>query len=355
MNDELAKILRTAIEYNASDIFLSCGNKPTLRINGLLIIINELELIDESKSEEYLHSLANEDQINIFKEKNDIDFGVDIESIGRFRVNVFMQNNGPSIVMRPVPAITKSIDELNLPQALKEICKYKNGLVLLTGPTGCGKSTTLAAIINEINETEALHIITIEDPIEFIHKNKKSLIEQREVKTHTESFSTALRSALREDPDVILVGEMRDLETIALALTAAETGHLVIATMHTSGAPNTIDRIIDVFPAGQQSQIRTQLAMNLKAVIWQKLIPSTNGKSRIPALEIMTNTTAIANLIRKGANHQIYAMMETGKKEGMQTMASALRALAQKGQISFEELTKNISPLETDDQTNEQK
>ncbi|MDP4007945.1 MAG: type IV pilus twitching motility protein PilT [Candidatus Peregrinibacteria bacterium] len=354
MSDQVNKILKTAVEYGASDVFISCGSKPSLRINGDLVIIDQHDEVDEMIFEEYLNFLATDSQKNKFAETRDLDFSIHIENLGRFRVNMFVQRKGPSAVLRPIPHNIKSIDELNLPEQLKDITKLESGLILLTGPTGSGKSTTLAAMINEINTANAKHIITIEDPIEFVHDNKMSIIEQREVGTHTDSFGTALRAALREDPDVILVGEMRDLETIAMAVTAAETGHLVFGTLHTAGAPNTIDRIIDVFPPNQQSQIKTQLAMSLKAVIWQKLIPTINGKTRIPAIEIMMNTNAIANLIRKGSTHQIYSSMETGMREGMQTMSTALRTLVQQGHITENQMMYHLGEIMEDEPNNQQ-
>ena len=355
MNDQVDKILRTAVEYGASDVFISCGSKPALRINGRLVTVDRHAVIDEMIFEEYLNSLTMDEQRKKFEETRDIDFSVNIEDLGRFRVNMFVQRKGPSAVLRPIPNNIKSIDELKLPTQLKNIARMESGLILVTGPTGSGKSTTLAAMINEINRESAEHIITIEDPIEFVHENRMSVIEQREVGTHTDGFGAALRAALREDPDVILVGEMRDLETIAMAVTAAETGHLVFATLHTSGAPNTIDRIIDVFPPNQQSQIKTQLAISLKAVIWQKLIPTMDGKTRIPAIEIMMNTSAIANLIRKGTTYQIYSTMETGIREGMQTMPMALRALVKQGLITEDQMMYNLGEvIQEEDQTQNQ-
>lgn len=348
MVTNVEKILRTAIEYGASDLYISTGSHPAIRINGNLVTIKEHELIDEVVFNEYLSFFAKIEQVEEFKKTNDLDFSVQIAGLGRFRINAFLQQKGPSLVLRPIPSKVKSISALNLPQSLKNITQCESGLVLVTGPTGSGKSTTLASMIDEMNTNESLHIITIEDPIEFVHENKLSMIEQREVKTHTASFTTALRAALREDPDVILVGEMRDLETISLAITAAETGHLVLATLHTSGVANTIDRMIDVFPQGQQTQIRSQLAMSLRAVVWQKLLPKTDNQGRVAALEILFNTTAIANLIRKGATHQIYSMMETGAADGMQTMTTALKNLADSHLISADEANKHIEQIQKD-------
>ncbi|MBU0667870.1 type IV pilus twitching motility protein PilT [Patescibacteria group bacterium] len=324
---QLDKIFRTAVQYKASDIYITTGSKPVLRINGDLILIEEHEVFTKKVAEEYLLEILNEEQKKYFAKNLDLDFSLDIPSIARFRVNIFVQRKGISAAFRLIPEAVYSIDELGLPEVLKQISREKNGLVIVTGPTGSGKSTTLAAMVNEVNETSANHIITIEDPIEFVHQNKKSIIEQREVKSHTLSFERALRSALREDPDVILVGEMRDLETISLAITAAETGHLVFATLHTSGAAKSIDRMIDAFPFEQQNQIRSQLAESLTAVIWQNLVKTKDGKGRIAPLEIMINNSAIANMIRKNKTHQVDSAIETGFKEGMQTMKKSVSDL----------------------------
>ncbi len=324
---QLDKIFRTAVQYKASDIYITTGSKPVLRINGDLILIEEHPVFTKKVAEEYLLEIMNEEQRKYFAKNLDLDFSLDIPSIARFRVNVFVQRKGIAAAFRLIPEAVHTLDELGLPEVLKHISKQKNGLVIVTGPTGSGKSTTLAAMLNEINETHAHHVITIEDPIEFVHENKKCIIEQREVKTHTLSFQRALRSALREDPDVILVGEMRDLETIALAITAAETGHLVFATLHTSGAAKSIDRMIDAFPFEQQNQIRSQLAESLQAIIWQNLVKTKDGKGRIAPLEIMMNNSAIANMIRKSKTHQVDSAIETGFKEGMQTMKKAVSDL----------------------------
>lgn len=324
---QLDKIFRTAVQYKASDIYITTGSKPVLRINGDLILIEEHPVFTKKVAEEYLLEVLNEEQRKYFAKNLDLDFSLDIPSIARFRVNVFVQRKGIAAAFRLIPESVYSLDELGLPEVLKTISAGGAGLVIVTGPTGSGKSTTLAAMLNEVNETEANHIITIEDPIEFVHENKKSIIEQREVKTHTLSFQRALRSALREDPDVILVGEMRDLETIQLAITAAETGHLVFATLHTSGATKSVDRIIDAFPFEQQNQIRSQLSESLRAVIWQNLVKTKDGKGRIAPLEIMMNNSAIANMIRKNKTHQIDSAIETGFKEGMQTMKKAVTDL----------------------------
>lgn len=347
---DLYKILRTAVEYGASDIFLSCGSHPALKINGSLVLINQLPEISEQDFDEYMKILAKKEDIEQFQEKKDNDFSTEIENIGRFRVNLFMQSKGPSAAIRPIPEEVQSLEELNLPRQLDSLCKLKSGLVLVTGPAGVGKSTTIASMLNHINTKQSKHIITIEDPIEFTFQNQKSLIEQREVRSHSESFTTALRAALREAPDIILVGELRDLETISLAITAAETGHLVFATVHTSGAPQTIDRLIDVFPSEQQSQVKTQLAMSLQAIIWQKLVRTSDGEHRIPACEILMKNNATANLIRKGATHQVHSMMETSASEGMQTMTYALNTLVSQGKITEREAREHLGEIFHEDE-----
>jgi twitching motility protein PilT len=333
---QLDKIFRTAVQYKASDIYITSGNKPILRINGDLIAIEEHPPLTKKMAEELLLEIMTEEQKNYFIKNLDLDLSLDIPSIARFRVNLFVQRKGMGGVFRLIPETVYSLDELGLPETLKQITQQTNGLVIVTGPTGSGKSTTLAAMLNEVNETSAQHIITIEDPIEFVHENKKSIIEQREVKTHTLSFARALRSALREDPDVILLGEMRDLETISLAITAAETGHLVFATLHTSGAAKSIDRIIDAFPFEQQNQIRAQLSESLRAIIWQNLVKTKDGKGRVAPLEILINNSGIANMIRKGKTHQINSAIETGFREGMQTMKKAVTDLLEADIINEE-------------------
>jgi len=327
MTLKIDKILRTALQYKSSDIYITTGTKPVLRINGDLIQIDSHEILTKKMAEDYLLEIMNEEQKKRFQKTLDIDFAINIENIARFRVNMFVQRKGIGAIFRVIPSTVYSMDELNVPEQLKKIPQMHNGLVIITGPTSSGKSTTLASIVNEINITQAKHILTIEDPIEFIHENNKSIIDQREVGTHTLSFQKALKSSLREDPDVILIGEMRDLETISLALTAAETGHLVLATLHTSGAAKSIDRIVDAFPHEQQNQIRTQLAEGLRAIVWQSLLKTKDRKGRIAAMEILFNNHAIANMIRKGNTHQIDSVIETSTHEGMQTMKRALTDL----------------------------
>ncbi len=339
---KLSKILRTAVQYNASDIYISTGSKPILRINGDLVPIEEHPELTKKMAEEYLLEFLNPVQKQRFEQNLDLDFSIDIETIARFRINMFVQRKGISAALRLIPESVKSLDELNLPAQLKKATGFKDGLVIVTGPTGCGKTTTLAAMINEINRNQKKHIVTIEDPIEYVHKNNQCLIQQREVGTHTHSFQKALRSSLREAPDIILLGEMRDLETMQQAITAAETGHLVFATLHTRGCANSINRIIDSFPHEQQNQVRAQLSESLRAVFWQTLVKTKDEKGRIAAFEIMFANNAIANIIRKSATHQINSVIETSTKEGMQTMKKSITDLLNAGLITEERALENI-------------
>jgi twitching motility protein PilT len=299
-------------------------------------------------SKEDVHNLVydvmNDMQRKKFEENHECDFSFELGAIARFRVNVFIQRKGEAAVFRTIPTKVMTLDELGMPFLLKQLCDREKGLVLVTGPTGSGKSTTLAAMIDHINSDFEGHILTVEDPIEFVHPSKKCLVNQRELGPHTHSFANALRAALREDPDIILVGELRDLETIQLALTAAETGHLVFATLHTSSAPKTVDRIIDVFPPNQQAQIRAQFAESIEAVITQTLLKKKGG-GRVPALEIMTGTMAVRNLIREGKIHQIPGTMQVSKKDGMQTMDMALLELVSRGLVTKDEAqSRSLNP-----------
>jgi twitching motility protein PilT len=339
---QLDKIFRTAVQYKASDVYITTGSKPVLRINGDLVLIEEHPVLTKKIAEEYILETMTDEQKATFAKTLDLDYSLDLPTICRFRVNVAVTRKGIAGFFRLIPESVFTLDELGHPETLKKVCDYNNGLVIVTGPTGSGKSTTLAAMINEINMNEAQHILTIEDPIEFVHENKKSIVDQREVKNHTKSFTSALRAALREDPDVILVGEMRDLETIALAITAAETGHLVFATLHTSGAAKSVDRIIDAFPFEQQNQIRTQLAESLRAIVWQQLIKTKDGKGRVAPLEILINNSGVANMIRKAKTHQINSAIETGFKEGMQTMKKAVSDMLDADLIDEDEAMKAI-------------
>ena len=324
-------LLREAAEKGASDLHLSSGEPPMFRVHGDLARTEHPALTPDNVNA-LVNTVMNERQRAHFNDEHECDFACELPGKGRFRVNVFMHSRGPGAVLRTIPTEIPSLESLNMPPVLKELCTRERGLVLVTGPTGSGKSTTLAAMVDVINQTWDAHILTVEDPIEFVHPPKRCLVNQREVGPHTGSFTNALRSALREDPDVILIGEMRDLETISLALTAAETGHLVFGTLHTSSAPKTIDRIIDVFPAGQQAQIRTMLSESLEAVVAQTLVKKKGG-GRVAACEILVGVPAVRNLIREGKLHQIPSMMQTGQRVGMQTLDMALADLVKRGMI----------------------
>jgi twitching motility protein PilT len=327
----MEQLLAETADLGASDLHLSSGEPPAMRLHGDLTRTQHPALTPAAVME-LVGSIMTEAQKKTFEAEHEVDFACELPGKGRFRVNVFMHSRGPGAVLRTIPTVIPKLDDMSLPPVLKELCTRERGLVLVTGPTGSGKSTTLAAMLDVINDTWDAHILTVEDPIEFVHPPKRCLVNQREVGPHTGSFSNALRSALREDPDVILIGEMRDLETISLALTAAETGHLVFGTLHTSSAPKTIDRIIDVFPAGQQGQIRTMLSESLEAVIAQTLLKKKGG-GRIAACEILIGAPAVRNLIREAKLHQIPSMMQTGQRVGMQTHDMALQELVKKGLI----------------------
>ena len=327
----MENLLRETVEKGASDLHLSAGEPPLLRFQGDLLR-TERPPLGPGEVTELVTSIMTEPQRQIFEVEHEVDFAYELAGRGRFRVNVFVHSRGPGAVLRPIPTEIPSLDSLCMPAVLRELCTRERGLVLVTGTTGCGKSTTLAAMIDIINETWDAHILTVEDPIEFVHRPKRCLVNQREVGRHTGSFSNALRSALREDPDVILIGELRDLETISLALTAAETGHLVFGTLHTSSAPKTIDRIIDVFPPGQQSQIRTMLSESLEAVVAQTLLKKKGG-GRVAGCEILIGAPAVRNLIREAKLHQIPSLMQTGQRVGMQTLDMGLADLVNRGLI----------------------
>lgn len=324
------------VERGASDLHLTVGSCAVVRIHGDLEKVDHYELNpDEMKT--LLYEILTEKQRQEFEEKKEIDFAYEASGIGRFRTNIFEQLKGMGAVFRLIPSHILSLDDLGLPKTLTRFSRLNRGLVLVTGPTGSGKSTTLAALIDLINRERKVHIITIEDPVEFVHSNKSSLINQRQIGSNTLSFSNALRAALREDPDVILIGEMRDLETISLAITAAETGHLVFGTLHTNNASKTIDRIIDAFPSSQQPQIRTQLSESLQGVISQQLLKRADGKGRVVAVEILVGTPALANLIREGKTYQIPSIIQTGRREGMQTLDQAIIDLLKQGKVTTEE------------------
>ena len=329
---DLNELLTYSVDSGASDLHLSVGSVPMVRINGTMKPLN-VDVLEQPDMEKMLPQVMNKDQLSLFKEKKEIDFSAKLEGKGRFRVNLFNQINGLAGVFRTIPDTIKSCEELGIPPFMQDLAMMDRGLILLTGPTGSGKSTTLAAMVDHINREKACHIITIEDPVEYYHHTNESLINQRELGASTHSFANALRAALREDPDVILVGEMRDLETISLALTAAETGHLVLSTLHTSSAIKAIDRIIDIYPTGQKDQIRSMLSESLEAVIAQKLLPTKDGKGRVPACEVMISTTAIRNLIREDRIYQIGSVIQSGGVEGMQTLDQDLQRLVTQGKI----------------------
>ncbi len=337
MSTSIKDMLSYALDAGASDLHLSVGSIPMVRIHGEMKKL-QLPILDIKKMEDIKSTILNDNQKKIFEEKLEIDFSTALENKGRFRVNFFHQINGMSAVFRAIPSEIKSCQELGIPPIMNQLSMKNKGLVLLTGPTGSGKSTTLAAMIDHINDNKNNHIITIEDPVEYFHNSKNCMINQRELGQSTHSFANAIRSALREDPDVILVGEMRDLETIQLALTAAETGHLVLSTLHTSSAVKTIDRIIDVFPAGQKSHIRSMLSESLLAVIAQKLLQNKNG--RVPACEIMIANSAVRNLIREDKIYQIPSLIQGGSQDGMQTLDQDLQRLLHQGLIERSEAIK---------------
>jgi twitching motility protein PilT len=323
-------------EQGASDLHLSSGNPPIFRQHGEMVRLNFKSLAHE-ELKMILFEILTEKQKAHFEETKDLDFAYEVPELARFRGNILMQYRGIAAVFRIIPSKILSADDLGLPEGVRRMTNFKKGLVLVTGPTGSGKSTTLAGMIDLINSTRREHILTFEDPLEFIHQNKMSLVNQRQIGEHTESFATALRAALREDPDIILVGEMRDLITIQLAMSAAETGHLVFGTLHTSTAAKTIDRIIDVFPTDQQEQVRAMLSESLKGVICQQLLKTADGKGRVAALEIMLGSPAIGNLIREGKTYQIPSIMQTAKKDGMQLLDQHLLDLLKTKKVNPEE------------------
>ena len=342
----MKELIQLVVEKKASDLHISVGSPPILRIDGKLIP-TEYEPLTPQDTKALIYSILTLEQKKLFEQRLELDCGYGLEGLGRFRVNVFKDRNGIAAALRTISTKVPSFEELNLPQTCQQVCSRPRGLVLVTGPTGSGKSTTLAAMVGWVNENRTDHIITIEDPIEYIHKSKKSLVNQRELGSDTHSFDNALRAALREDPDVILIGEMRDLETISLAIKAAETGHLVFATLHTNSAAQTIDRIIDVFPSDQQPQIRTQLSNSLVGIFSQTLIPKADGKGRVMAMETLINNPAISNLIREGKTPQIYSAIQTGGRLGMVTLENSLADLVKKKVISPQEaLGKSSRPEE---------
>ncbi len=339
-------LLVEAVGRKVSDIHITAGVPPVYRINGQLVRTNRpvLSMYDTAA---IMEELVSTEQRERFLAKGELDFSFALPGISRFRANVFRQRGAMGLALRIINEHIATLDELGHPEILKSLARQSRGLVLVTGPTGSGKSTTLAAMLDLINSERACHILTLEDPIEFLHKHKKSIVNQREIYSDTNSFADALRAALREDPDVILVGEMRDVETIGIAVTAAETGHLVFATLHTGDAAQTVDRIIDVFPSYQQQQIRVQLSLTLQGIISQQLIPRRDGAGRAVAMEILTATQALRNLIREGKSHQILSVIQTGARNGMQSMDLALKNLYGAGKISYEEALMRASNPDT--------
>ncbi len=330
-----AELMTIAVEMKASDVHVTAGLPPSCRVNGSIVHMND-EICTPGDAEQVIKEITSEENWKILSDTGEVDFAYSLASVGRFRVNAFHQRGSLAMAARILNLRIPDPSELGLPPAVVQMTEKRRGLILVTGATGSGKSTTLASLINVINQKYPYHIITLEDPVEYLHRHAKSIVNQREIGTDTQGYSSALRAALRQDPDVILVGEMRDLETISIAVTAAETGHLVFSTLHTIGAASTIDRIIDVFPPYQQQQIRTQLADVLECVVSQQLIPKTNGKGRVAAMEVMLTNGAIKNHIREAKTFQIPTVMQTNRKAGMKTMDDALYDLYMSGEISSE-------------------
>jgi twitching motility protein PilT len=334
MDFDFADLLMDVISRNASDLHLAAGVAPSVRVRGRLVPMDGYPRLTPTDTREIVYSILTNDQRQRLETDWQIDFAYSIPGHARFRVNAYFQRSAIGAAFRLIPAKITSIDDLGLPKAVHDFTTKPRGFVLVTGPTGSGKSTSLAAMIDQINASREEHIMTIEDPIEFLHSHKKCVVNQRELGSDAQSFALAIKAALRQDPDVILVGEMRDLETIQTALTAAETGHLVFATLHTQSAPSTVDRIIDVFPAHQQAQVRTQLSVALQGIMTQQLLPTADGSSRVVACEVLVPTPAVRNLIREGKTHQIPSSMQTGSNVGMQTMDAALAGLVRSGKIT---------------------
>ena len=329
------ELLRLVVERRASDLHIKAGNRPMLRVDGTLAPASDEPLSDD-QVRGLIAEILTPEQLEVFHRKLELDLAYSIPGVSRYRVNIYQQRGGMGAAIRTIPASVPTLETLNLPKVVRRLASLPRGLVLVTGPTGSGKSTTLAAIVDAINHNRSCHIVTIEDPIEYLHHDDVSIITQREVGADTHSFTNALRHVLRQDPDVILIGEMRDLETIATAITAAETGHLVLATLHTVNAAQTVDRIIDVFPPHQQSQVRMQLSVALEGVLSQTLLPVKSGRGRVAGVEVMVGTSAIRNLIREGKTHLLLTTIQSGSREGMQTLNQGLRELVKNQMVSFE-------------------
>ena len=329
-------LLELVVARNASDLHLTVGTSPAIRVHGEIQRLDEIEALKPEDTQQLMYQILSSEQQKDFEVKRQLDFAHGVPGLARFRVNVYFQRGSVGAAFRLIPEAIKTLEELGLPPSLHQLAEKPRGLVLVTGPTGSGKSTTLASLIDEVNRTRPDHILTIEDPIEFVHKHKRCVVNQREIGTDAPSFAEGLRAALRQDPDVILVGEMRDLETIAVALTAAETGHLVLGTLHTQSASSTVDRIIDVFPPAQQEQVRMQIAGSLQGIVTQALLPTVGGNGRVAALEILLPDDATRNLIRQGKVEQIYTILQTGTQRGMQTMEQALAELTLRHLITLD-------------------
>src|SRR4051794_10177977 len=336
MNFDFADILLAVLEHRASDLHITAGAEPTIRVRGRLKALEGFAKLSQQDTRELIYGILNDDQRNRFERDRQLDFAYQIPGAARFRVNTYQQRSAAGAAFRLIPTEIPQLETLGLPPVVRDLVTKPRGLVLVTGPTGSGKSTTLASMLNVINETRDEHIMTVEDPIEFLHQHKRCLVNQRELGTDATSFSAALKAALRQDPDIILVGEMRDLETISTALTAAETGHLVFATLHTQDAPQTVDRIIDVFPSEQQGQVRMMLSVSLQGILTQQLLPTADGSGRCVAVEALVPTPAVRNLIREGKTHQIYSAIQTGGAPGNPAAGGAPAGPCRQGQITRE-------------------
>jgi twitching motility protein PilT len=336
MEIDFAEILKQTVELNASDLHMTVGAPPMIRVRGELRALDNYPALNSKDTRDLIYGILSNDQRKRLEQEWQVDFSYSVPNHGRFRVNAYMQRASLGAAFRLIPSEIKSVDQLGLPPIIHDFVKKPRGFVLVTGPTGSGKSTSLAAMIDEINQTRKEHILTIEDPIEFLHRHKSCVVNQREIGNDAQSFGLGLKAALRQDPDVILVGEMRDLDTISTALTAAETGHLVFATLHTQDTAQTIDRIIDVFPPHQQQQVRVQLSVALQGIVTQQLLPTADGAGRVACCEVLSLTPAVRNLIREGKTHQIHSVLQTSGAQGMQSMDAALAQLVRSGKITRE-------------------